>query len=317
MSLVNIPILIVSYNRPDHLRRLINALRPLSPTSLFLATDGPNPHYPNDAAKVAANRATLASEIDWPCRTHNLHFSSNQGCRVAVSRSISWFFEHVTEGIILEDDCLPNSDFFPFCSILLERYRHDLRVWAISGSNFQQGRWRGDGSYYFSRYSHCWGWATWRDRWQFYDGDLIHWPVLRDSGLLDTIFENPIERDYWSSIFERLLSHGKPDSWAYRWTLTCFMNSGLIALPNHNLVQNIGFGPNATHTFSSHNPASDTRSLSIIRNPSFVLRNIQADQFTFDNVFHVQHPSFGRRFFAKAKLIMKSFQGRIKPLYPS
>jgi hypothetical protein len=304
MTLTDTPLLILSYNRPNHLRLLIDTLRPLAPTSLFLATDGPNPNHPYDEDKVRANRVILAQSIDWPCHIRNFHSSTNQGCRKAVSRSISWFFEHVEEGIILEDDCIPHPDFFLYSSTLLNRFRHDLRVWSISGNNFQQGRWRGDGSYYFSRYSHCWGWATWRSRWQFYDDELVHWPALRDSGLLETIFEDPRERLYWVSIFDMLYTHNKPDSWAYRWFLTCLVNSGLTTLPNQNLVKNIGFGPDATHTLGSTNPTSELRPLKNIIDPSFIIRDIHADRVTFNHVFQSNH-SLVTKILAQASNLLK------------
>ena len=161
------------------------------------------------------------------------------------------FFQHVNEGIILEDDCIPHPDFFSYCSILLNRYRHDTRIWCISGSNFQDGQWRGDGSYYFSRYNHCWGWASWRRSWQHYDADLSQWTRLYDGGFLRTIFDDSVERHHWKQIWQCLLEKGRPDSWAYRWTFTCLINGALTALPNRNLVENVGFGEDATHTKGS------------------------------------------------------------------
>jgi len=170
--------------------------RPLVPSRLYVAADGPNPERPGEAEKVAATRRVLELEIDWPCEVERLYSDVNQGCRVGVSRAISWFFEQVEEGIIFEDDCVPHPDFFSHCTILLERYRNDTRVCCISGNNFQNGQWRGDVSYYFCRYKHCWGWASWRRCWQHYDGHLRQWPALRDSGLLRTGFEDSVEREY-------------------------------------------------------------------------------------------------------------------------
>jgi hypothetical protein len=209
----------------------------------------------------------------------------NQGCRLGVSRAISWFFEQVEEGIILEDDCVPHPDFFPYCTTLLERYRHDTRVWCISGNNFQNGQWRGDGSYYFSRYNHCWGWASWRRCWQHYDAELSHWPALRESGLLFRIFEDPVEGRYWSGIWQQLVDEGKPDTWDYQWTFTCLANGGLSALPNCNLVSNVGFGEDATHTTKKVIPTSIVEGIDLSRHPSFLLRDSAADRYTFDEVF--------------------------------
>ena len=279
------PVLLIAWRRPQTLRQVINAIRTVAPTRLFVACDGPNPNRPGEAEKVAATRDVIEQEIDWPCQIEKLYSDVNQGCRLGVSRAITWFFEHVEEGIILEDDCVPHPDFFSYCATLLERYRHDTRVWCISGNNFQNGQLRGDGSYYFSRYNHCWGWASWRRCWQHYDGDLSQWPALRESGLLDTIFEDPLERKYWSAIWQRLVDEGKPDSWAYRWTFTCLANGGLTTLPNRNLVSNVGFGDDATHTTGK---AIDTRvdeGIDLHDHPSFLLRDSAADRSTFDHHF--------------------------------
>ena len=276
------PVLVIACRRPHTVRQVIGAIRHLSPKILFVACDGADSEA---VEQVAATRQVLDQEIDWPCQINRLYSDVHQGCRLSVSRAINWFFEHVEEGIILEDDCVPHPDFFPYCSTLLDRYRHDTRVWCISGNNFQNGQWFGDGSYYFSRYNHCWGWATWRQRWQHYDADLKNWPLLRDSGLLQSIFEDPLELQYWRNIWQRLVDKGEPDSWAYRWSFTCFSNSGLTALPNRNLVENVGFGQGATHTICPSLQVPATEGLDYFHPPSFILRNLAADRFTFNHHF--------------------------------
>lgn len=277
------PLLLIAWRRPHTLRQVIDALRSVAPTQLYVACDGPNPERPGEAEKVAATRAVIENDIDWSCQIEYLYSDVNQGCRIGVSRAITWFFEMVEEGIILEDDCVPHHDFFPFCTNLLERYRHDTRVWCISGNNFQNGNIRGDGSYYFSRYNHCWGWASWRRCWQHYDADLSTWPALRDSDLFEGLFEDPLEKIYWSDIWQWLLDTGQPDTWDYQWTFTSMINGGLTILPNLNLVGNIGFGPDGTHTTAVADPLLATQALGDLVHPRFVLRHNEADQYTFDH----------------------------------
>ena len=281
----NTPLLLIAWRRPHSLRQVIDAIRPVAPTRLYVACDGPNPERPGEAEKVAATRAVIEHEIDWPCQIERLYSDVNQGCRLGVSRAISWFFEQVEEGIILEDDCVPHPDFFPYCNTLLERYRHDTRMWCISGNNFQHGQWRGDGSYYFSRYNHCWGWASWRRCWQHYDANLNKWPAFRDSGLMKTALEDPVEQKYWSRIWQRLMDEGTPDSWAYRWTFTCLANGGLTTLPNRNLVSNVGFGEDATHTTGGAIHTRTSEGIDPNQHPTFLLRDAVADRYTFDHVF--------------------------------
>lgn len=277
------PVLLIAWRRPHTLRQVIDAIRPVAPTRLYVACDGPNPSRPEEAEKVAATRAVLDSEIDWPCQIDRLYSDINQGCFLGVSRAIAWFFDKVEEGIILEDDCVPHPDFFTYCTNLLDRYRHDMRVWCISGTNFQDGQWRGDGSYYFSRYMHCWGWASWRQRWHHYDADLHQWPVLCNSGLLEVIFDNPSERKFWSRILQQLWKADKPHTWDFQWAFTCFVNGGLITIPNRNLVSNVGFGKDATHTTGRAINTSIGDGLDLHRHPSLMLRHATADRYTYDH----------------------------------
>ncbi|MDI9406541.1 MAG: hypothetical protein QM522_07510 [Chitinophagaceae bacterium] len=118
---MNTPLLLIAWRRPHTLRQVIDAIRPVAPTRLYVACDGPNPDRPGEAEKVAATRAVIETEIDWPCQIERLYADVNQGCRLGVSLAISWFFEQVEEGIILEEDCVPHPDFFPYCTTLLER----------------------------------------------------------------------------------------------------------------------------------------------------------------------------------------------------
>ena len=277
------PVLLIAWRRPHTLRQVINAIRPVAPTRLFVACDGPSSDRLGEAEKVAATRDLIDNEIDWPCHIERLYSVVNQGCRLGVSRAITWFFEQVEEGIILEDDCVPHPDFFPYCQTLLKRYRADNRVWCVSGINYQNGLWRGDGSYYFSRYNHCWGWASWSRCWQHYDSELNQWPAFRNSGLLETIFDDPIERKYWSRIWQKLVDHGQPDTWDYQWSFVCFVNGGLTALPNRNLINNIGFGEDATHTFSGSANTHVSLGIDSSDHPTFILQDILADRYTFNN----------------------------------
>ena len=279
------PVLLIAWRRPQTLRQVINAIRPVAPKHLFVACDGPNPERPGEAEKVAATRESIRSEVDWPCEIERLYSDVNQGCRLGVSRAVTWFFERVEEGIILEDDCVPHPDFFPYCQTLLERYRADTRVWCISGSNFQNGQWRGDGSYYFSRYNHCWGWASWRRCWQHYDVELSQWPALNTSVFLKTIFEDSVERRYWVNVWQKLFQTGQPDTWDYQWTFTCLANGGLTALPNRNLMSNVGFGQDATHTTGNGIDTTIGSGINPHQHPSFLLRDCLADRYTFDQHF--------------------------------
>jgi hypothetical protein len=199
---------------------------------------------------VAATRAII-ERVDWDCEVLTNFSETNLGCKRRMSSGIDWIFDQVERAIILEDDCLPDITFFRFCEELLEFYRLDRRIAQITGVNFQLGHRLNNDSYYFSKYCHIWGWATWRDRWKgHYDVDMKHWPRIRDGGTLSDLVGGPAEAKYWTGVFERTFQ-GQIDTWDYQWVFACMLQGRLAVLPNANLVSNIGFGSAATHTTGS------------------------------------------------------------------
>lgn len=280
------PILVIVWRRPNSLRQLLTALRSLEPDCLFFACDGPNPSRLGEAEKVAATRATIEQEVNWPCKVHRLFSETNLGCRIGVSSAISWFFNNVEEGIILEDDCIPHLDFFEYASILLERYRNDTRIWSISGTNLQPNIYRGDCDYYFSKYFYSWGWAGWRRSWIHYEPDLKALPSFIHSGFIESIFHDPIERKFWKKIWENLYYRNMPDTWDYQWFFSCISNGGLTIVPNQNLINNIGFDSDATHTTSRTFKVSKVAGIKVRDSfPKFILPDIHADSYIFNYVF--------------------------------
>ena len=280
-----VPILLMTWRRPLETSKVIKALSLVKPENLFISSDGPIPDDPIENKKVLDTRSIIERDINWKCNIQWLRQEVNLGCKLGCTTAIDWFFQNVEEGIILEDDTLPHPDFFQYCQELLQKYRTDDRVWCISGSNFQNGNWRGDGSYYFGRFPLLWGWAGWRNIWEKYDFELKEWPILKDSEMLDFIFNDPLEKEYWSNIWENLFSNGEPDTWCYQWCMKCVINNALIATPNKNLISNIGFGPDAAHTKWEEEPMPIDEGLGDIIHPTFMIRHALADQYQFDYKF--------------------------------
>ena len=224
----------------------------------------------------------MVSHIDWECDVKTLFREKNLGCKYAVSGAISWFFENEEMGIILEDDCLPDLAFFPFCQELLERYRHDQRISMISGINEQFGKKRNDDSYYFSKYTHVWGWASWRNRWNgSYDVDMSKWPGIRDGEWIADMIGHKQEARYWQNVFERVYSD-EIDTWDYQWAFANFLNSRISILPNVNMISNIGFNEDATHT-TADSELANLPKFSVefpLLHPLGIFKNVQADEFT-------------------------------------
>ncbi len=280
------PILMLAFNRPDTAAKVIDSLRAVRPSNVYFAVDGARPDCAGEAERVQEAQ-DLARKIDWPCEVKTLFRESNLGCKLAVSGAITWFFEHVDAGIVLEDDCIPHPSFFAFTAELLDKFRDDERVMTISGNNFQFGRRRTGYSYYFSRHTHIWGWASWRRAWQFYDHRMSVWPEVRDGRWLRDILRDRNAEAYWTRIFEETHAE-KNSSWAYRWTFSSWVQGGLTILPAVNLVSNIGFSERATHTRSSSSPVANMPAVDLgfpLAHPPFVIRDDHADRFTEKTIF--------------------------------
>jgi hypothetical protein len=229
----------------------------------------------------------IATAVDWPCEVKTLFRSRNLGCKQAVSQAIDWFFEHEEQGIVLEDDCLPVASFFQYCDEMLDYYRDDDNVALISGDNFQFGRTYGDASYYFSRYVHIWGWASWRRMWQRYDRDAASWPDFdRQGGLQRVLGNRPREIRYWRKRFAAVHA-GKVDTWDFQVNLAMWVHGMRAVLPQKNLVTNIGFGASATHTTGASKLADmSTEEMAFpLVHPADHRTCDQADDFTAEQMF--------------------------------
>lgn len=275
------PILFLIFNRPQTTEKVFQRIHELQPRYLYVSADGPRAHKENEK-ELCESARKIIEKVDWDCEVKT-HFSEiNLGCKVGVSSGINWFFEHVENGIILEDDCLPDLSFFSFCEVMLEKYKHDERIMHIGGTNFQDGIIRGSGSYYFSRITHVWGWATWRRAWKKYDAAISSFSDIVNSNQFAGLFPNERVRKYWLKNFD-LVHSNKKDTWDVQWMYTVSINHGLTIVPNNNLVSNIGFELDATHTFIQSDPAANrsTESLNRIIHPSVIALDAKADTYTF------------------------------------
>ena len=283
------PILFITFRRPDTTIKVFERIRQAQPKRLYIAQNFPGSDNAEEIKKWNDVRAIIEN-IDWDCDVQRLYRERYLDAKTSISTAINWFFENVEEGIILEDDCLPHLTFFKFCEEMLEKYRDDERIAMISGDNFQFGKKRTEYSYYFSRYTHIWGWASWRRAWDNYDVDMKLWPEIRDRGWLwDILGDNKSVR-YWKNIFENVYQ-GKIDTWDYQWTFSCWIQNALTILPNVNLVSNIGFGSEAVHTTEKNMFAEmEIKHMDIpILHPPYMLRDSMADSLTEKNMYSGQH----------------------------
>jgi len=286
------PVAFIIFNRPDTTERVFTEIAKAKPPKLLVIGDGARSGREGEAEKVALCRAII-ERVDWACELLTNYSEINLGCKERVSSGLDWVFEQVEEAIILEDDCLPNQTFFRFCEEMLTRYSEDQRISMVSGNNFQFGKSVTDCSYYFSKYTHIWGWASWRRAWRSYDVKASAWPQFLKEGWLDQVSANCGEKEYWLDAFNGVYA-GSIDTWDYQWSLACFSEGSISIMPNINLISNIGFGENATHTFGESIYANlPTVEMNFpLTHPVFFLPNLKADMFTAMGMFNI---SWSRR----------------------
>ena len=281
------PILFLIFNRPDSTKLVFESIRSIKPAKLYIAADGARKHKVGEDLLCKDTRSII-DLIDWECEIKTLFRNENLGCKIAVSSAIDWFFENEEQGIILEDDCLPNESFYIYCETLLNYYASDERIMHISGNNFQDGNVRGNGSYYFSNYNHIWGWATWKRAWKAYNVDLSFLTETEIETLIEKQFDTKKERLFWNNIFKKVINK-TIGTWDYQWTYAVWKNNGLSILPNKNMIANIGFNNNGTHTSGVDILGLSnmkTFSISNIKHPTKIEINKKADKYGLDHYFN-------------------------------
>ena len=302
---LNTAVLFLVFNRLEKTKKVFESIQQAKPPRLYIAADGAREHKEDEAEKVEAVRKYIVENINWKCEVRTLFRDQNLGCKYAVSGALNWFFESEEMGIVLEDDTLPSYSFFWYCEKLLKKYKDDLRVWHISGNNFHFG-WKRDEnySYYFGGiYGSIWGWATWRSRWKHYDVEMKNYNETDHKNYLENRYDgsDAVKRKI---IDFNLIKKGL-DTWDFQWVYTRWINNGLTIVPNVNLVKNLGFDNEATHTHSKYDKRADMHYFDIkfpLRHPSSVSRDHISEKFFFDDFVK---PSF----LSKIKYTVKKILG--------
>lgn len=279
------PILFLIFNRPDVTQKVFDQIRKIRPINFYVAADGPRKGSKFDIINCKET-IEIINQIDWPCKLQTLFREENLGCGFAVCSAISWFFEHVEHGIILEDDCLPNLSFFPFCAELLEKHKEDKDIYVISGTNMQNGIVRGSGSYYFSNYPVTWGWGSWRRAWSQFNYDIPNFDQSFKSGDFDYCFQSFYEKLYWRRKI-KMGQNEKNSIWDYQWYYAIWKNKGMAITSNVNLITNIGFRNNASHNFlldSAREPSTTFSNSFPLIHPIKKVDRI-ADLYTYKNAY--------------------------------
>jgi hypothetical protein len=235
------PVLLLTFSRPNQAIRVLERIKEAQPQTLYVACDGPRPGRDDDIANINIIHEMVA-RIDWCADVKILFREKNLGCGCAVSEAITWFLSDAGEGIILEDDCLPDPTFFPFCAEMLDKYRNTTNVMQIAGYNLLSGKYDPGSDYFFSQFGWQWGWATWKRAWDYFDLSMASWPTFKHKRYhrVHPFYPRRIKvfDDTWA---------GKINTWDYQWAYVLATNSGISVVPTYSLIENIGFGAGATH----------------------------------------------------------------------
>lgn len=240
------PVLVLGFNRPELLDRVLRVLESAGSRKIYVSLDGPREEHAQDAK--LCDEAALVVERSAVTDASRLRVSQgNLGCREGMATGISWFFQQESEGIILEDDCLPNDSFLRFCDQMLEQYRDHSEVGHISGTRFFAENASVDSPAFFSQFASVWGWATWKDRWAHFEqinGSVV---VQIDKSTVSAVSKAPgFHRFWWKQL--NGIFNGFIDTWDYVWQFSLWTSGKLAIVPPVNLIENQGFGPRATHT---------------------------------------------------------------------
>jgi|APSaa5957512535_1039671.scaffolds.fasta_scaffold13971_4 hypothetical protein len=278
----NTPVVIIVYNRPAHTKKLLNKLKTIKPKIIVIISDGPKNDY-RDKRKCETVQKII-KKIEWKCKKIYISSKFNMGLKERIYSGLKIFFKKYKKAIILEDDCQPDKSFFIYCEKILELYKNNKRIAGISGNKFNKVFI--NNSFYFSKYSSIWGWATWRRVWDDFDINIKFWPRFKKSKKWLKICPDTVEREFWNNIFNNAYN-GNNNSWAYAYLLNNFYKNRLTVVPRYNLIKNIGFGENSTNTKVYNNkffPKIKSLESELII-PNKIQQNHMLDKIDFSNVF--------------------------------
>lgn len=262
---MNTPVLLITFNRPNHTRMVLNAIKRHQPKHMYIFQDGARIGNTEDELKCLAVRSVIQELLDWDCDLKTLYADYNLGCGPGPAKGITWFFEHVEQGIIIEDDAIPADDFFGYAEELLNYYNNDTHIRAIGSMKVDERRY-GDASYYFSMMNRtlC-VWATWKWAWNDFDYYLRNVSKKEFNKKLRYYGVTIREREYWDERLSDIQKDGMGDtSWDQQFWMSIWLNQGVGICPNTNLSSNIGFDSEGTHTRDENNIAADLRLESIL-----------------------------------------------------
>ncbi|MBK26562.1 MAG: hemolytic protein HlpA-like protein [Halobacteriovorax sp.] len=287
MDKLKTPVLLIVFNRPEQTRQVLETLKQSKPQKLYIAADGPRVGNKSDINKLEQVN-TIIKNISWDCEVKKNFSDTNLGCRTRISSAIDWIFQSEEQAIILEDDIIADPSFFNFCQEMLQKYKDNDQISMVSGVNILDGEFKFDSSYFFTKFGGIWGWATWRRSWKDYDVEMQEWKEHKERG---NLFKEFLTTKEWNAFNDKWkwLWRENIQTWDYQWDFARFKSSSLSIVPSKNLIRNIGFGEQSTHTKQKDHEYSNLRTYSIswpIRHPKSISVNPDYEKRYVEKVLH-------------------------------
>jgi hypothetical protein len=304
------PVLLIVFNRPDTTRQVFDAIKKAKPQKLYIAADAPRVENIEDVKNCALVNE-IVKQVDWICETHYRFNKTNQGCGPGPYNAISWVFEYEDRAIILEDDCVPALPFFDYCSELLERYKNDMRIGLISGNQYNEEAVSTTHSYFFSKYGHSWGWATWKRCWEQMDMELNKFNLLLEQNLFKSIFRTCKEANFFKKKYQNIYADKSnlKHIWDFQFAFALAINGHICIVPTKNLVKNIGYlGTHSEHKDIFHDRPIDEK-YKIISHPDFILVDVNYDAYHFKYHWKKKAAVY-RRIYWEVHRIIKSWRNK-------
>ena len=278
----DVPILIIAYKRDKSLKKILNIVKKINPSKLYISSNAP-PKNNLEVFNKVENVRKIIDNFQIKGKIYKLYRFKHLKVYDSIPQSISWLFFNEKYGIILEDDCVPSIDFFYFCEKLLKKYSNNKLINSIGGSNFYNKKI--NENYYYSKYNHIWGWATWRRSWKNFDLNIKFWNNYKNTNNWKLLHENYNEQEYWKKKFDNIY-RGSIYTWDYSWQACAWYNNQLSIIPNKPLVKNVGFDNDATYTIGRNaNYKLLKANLRIIKYNDVIIQNFKADNYVFENFF--------------------------------
>lgn len=283
------PVLLIAFNRPNTTKKVFDAIKRARPTKFYVAADAPRIRNKEDIQNCSLVK-NIVRDVDWDCDVHYRFAEKNQGCGPGPYNAINWAFKNEDRLIILEDDCVPVLSFFQYCNEVLERYKNDTRIWFVSGNQYNEEAVKTPHSYFFSRYGHSWGWATWKRCWDFMDMSLAKYKLIIEQDLYKSSFRTTEEAIFFQNVIDKIYHNEllRNHIWDFQFGFVISSNGGLSIVPSKNLVTNIGYeGTHSSNKTVFHDrPADET--YSIKSHPDFVLPDVNYDTWHFQHHWNRQ-----------------------------